>query len=146
MKRWTLGFIFNQDFSQVLLIHKQHPEHQRGKWNGLGGKYEGDETGRQCIAREVKEESDLAIPPKNWLEMGKVGSEEWEMDVFTTCYKGELSDARTTTDEEVAWFPRESIPKTKRNLFWLIPLCYDALAHDEIARIAIQYTPSENWK
>src|SRR5688572_8271801 len=104
MKRWTLGFVFNEDFSQVLLIHKEHPEHQKGKWNGLGGKYEKDETANQCIAREVEEESSLCIDPNNWLPIGRVYGEDWEMDVLTAAYVGGSSDAHTMTDEEVRWF------------------------------------------
>lgn len=146
MKRWTLGFVFNADFSQVLLIHKEHPEHQRGKWNGLGGKYEEGETGVQCISREIEEESGLQIPTQEWVAMGRVHGEDWEMDIFTVSYTGVMSDAKTLTDERVEWFPRDAIPKTKRNLNWLIPLCYDALAHDEIERIDIQYTELSRWR
>ena len=144
--RWTLGFVFTPDFSRVLLIHKEHPEHQKGKWNGLGGKYEEGETAKECIAREVREESDLVIQPDEWRSLGTVRGEEWEMQILTVVYSGDLSDAKTTTDERVEWFPLEAIPKTKRNLLWLIPLCIDALQYDQIESIDICYTPKRRWK
>ncbi len=146
MKRWTIAFIFNSDFSQVLLIHKQHPEHQKGKWNGIGGKYEDAETAHQCIRREVQEETNLDIPEADWKLVGTVGGTDWSMEIFTTYYDKDMNDAQTMTDEKVAWFPITSLPKTKRNLLWLIPLCRDSIEHNEIKEIAIHYTPVDVWK
>ena len=147
MKRWTLGFVFTSDFSQVLLIHKEHPESQKGKWNGLGGKYEDGETSSICIAREIEEESGLTIDPRNWRQVGKVHGTEWEMDILTAIYPGDTKDAKTRTDETVQWFPFDSFPlDMKYNLHWLIPLCVDALKRDEIEQIDIMYTPKERWR
>ncbi len=155
MMRWTLGFVFNSDFSQVLLIHKEHPAHQKGKWNGLGGKYEKDETAEQCIVREILEESGLQTKEKDWKKVALLHGDThtkdttgecWEMDVLATAYSGNLIDAQTLTDEKVAWFLVGSLPKTKRNLHWLIPLCIDAVCHCEIEKVTVLYTPSDNWK
>ena len=33
----------------------------KGKWNGLGGKFEAGETPDECVVREVLEESGLSI-------------------------------------------------------------------------------------
>jgi 8-oxo-dGTP diphosphatase len=143
---WSLGFVFTSDFSKVLLIHKEHPDSQKGKWNGLGGKYERDEDAYQCISREVEEESDIFIPSSSWRLVGEVHGEGWGMDILTVSYSGDPSDAKTTTDERVDWFPVAKLPKTKRNLFWLIPLCIDALQYDQIEKIDIQYTSEGRWK
>lgn len=146
MNRWTLGFVFNTDFSQVLLIHKEHPVHQKGKWNGLGGKYEQGESAQECIAREIEEESALKIDPQHWRSVGRVYGEDWEMDVLSAVYDSDISDAQTMTDEAVKWFSPDDLPKTKRNLRWLIPLCIDALKHNEIAQIDVKYTAVEQWR
>ncbi|MEP7167134.1 MAG: NUDIX domain-containing protein [Candidatus Woesebacteria bacterium] len=147
MKRWTLGFVFTTDFSRVLLIHKEHPASQAGKWNGLGGKYEIGENAQECIAREVEEESQLRISALTWRDIGKVHGEEWEMDILTAVYLGDADTAQTMTDEKVAWFPIHALPEeTKHNLQWMIPLCIDALKKDEIEKIDIQYTSSNRWK
>jgi 8-oxo-dGTP diphosphatase len=151
MKRWTLGFVFNSDFSQVLLIHKERPEHQRGKWNGLGGKYEEGESAEECISREVWEESKIKTHVKDWRSVailrGTREDERWEMDVLATTYIGKISDAQTMTDEEVKWFSTDHFPiDTKHNLFWLVPLCIDSLKRDEIEIAVIEYTDAARWR
>ncbi len=147
MNRWTLSFVFTPDFSNVLLIHKEHPQSQKGKWNGLGGKYEVGETAAVCIAREIEEESGLVIHANDWRLVGKVHGFEWEMDVLTAAYVGDVNQAQTLTDEEVKWFPLSALPTDmKYNLNWLIPLCVDALKRDEIELIDVLYTPKERWR
>lgn len=144
MKRWTLGFIFTPDFSHILLIHKQHPVDQAGKWNGIGGKFEEGESIFDCISRETKEESDLSVT--DWREVGSVSGIDWEMFVCAAVYSKEVSDARTMTDEEVKWFPTNAFPSDKHNLRWLVPLCVDALKRDEIDTIEIRYTSDDRWR
>lgn len=142
MKHWTLGFVFTPDLAQVLLIHKQHPADQKGFWNGLGGKYERNESALECISREVREESALAI--NDWKDVGNVHGSDWEMEIFASMYGGNQEDAVTTTDEEVRWWSVEEIndKSVKRNLSWMIPLCLDALKRNEISRFDILYTES----
>lgn len=145
MKRWTLGFVFTLDFSHVLLIHKEHPKDQKGFWNGLGGKFETDESIIECVSREIEEESDLRIA--DWREVGKVYGKDWEMSICTSTYSGAMSDARTMTDEQVHWFPVHDYPSNiKHNLLWMIPICIDALKRDEIDTIVIRYTNSDRWR
>ena len=144
--RWTLGFVFTPDFSRVLLIHKEHPAHQKGRWNGLGGKYESGEDAFACISREVKEESDLLISSDTWRLLGTVHGEEWEMQVLTAIYAGDTVDAKTLTDERIEWFSLTKLPTERYNLFWLIPLCIDALKYNHIESIDICYTPKKQWR
>lgn len=56
--QYTLGFIKSDD--KVLLLNRQKKPHM-GKWNGVGGKIENNETPLQCIIRETKEETNLDI-------------------------------------------------------------------------------------
>ena len=61
MQLATLCYV--KRFDQTLMLHrikKQQDVHQ-GKWNGLGGKFLGAETPEECVIREVREESGLAI-------------------------------------------------------------------------------------
>ena len=52
MEKFTLGFVFNADLAKVLLVHKQRPDWQSGRINGIGGKIVGDESALNCIVRE----------------------------------------------------------------------------------------------
>lgn len=59
-EKYTVAFIFDPSMSKVLLVHKEKPEWQLGKLNGVGGKYEEGEIGVQCIAAKCHPESSLA--------------------------------------------------------------------------------------
>ena len=43
-KHYVLGFIFNRQKDNVLLVEKKRPEWQKGKWNGIGGKIKENES------------------------------------------------------------------------------------------------------
>ncbi len=58
MKHYVLGFIFDQDRKRVLLIRKEKPDWQNGRWNGVGGKVESnDGSPLEAIQREGIEET-----------------------------------------------------------------------------------------
>ncbi|MBI2056050.1 MAG: NUDIX domain-containing protein [Candidatus Sungbacteria bacterium] len=133
MKKYTLGFIFNESLDQVLLIHKLRPDWQAGKLNGVGGKMEQGEDHFDCIVREVREESSLAINKNAWVYLGDMGADSWQVHVFASIYKGLLSDAKTSEGadaEKVEWFPVHTLPShTINNLSWLIPLAIDKIKY-----------------
>lgn len=60
--RFVLGFVYYE--GQVLLIQKNRPAWQAGKWNGIGGKIEPNETLLGAMSREGVEEAALAVPWK----------------------------------------------------------------------------------
>jgi hypothetical protein len=55
--RYVVGFVFSKDLSRVLLVLKNRPAWQDGKFNGIGGKIEGDETAFEAMNREFVEET-----------------------------------------------------------------------------------------
>ena len=61
MQLATLCYIKKNN--QTLMLHRVKKENDmhKGKWNGLGGKFEDGETPEECVIREVKEESGLNI-------------------------------------------------------------------------------------
>jgi len=61
MKEYVVGFIFDEFKERVLLILKERPEWQKGKYNGIGGLIEEKETGKMAMTRECKEECGLYI-------------------------------------------------------------------------------------
>jgi 8-oxo-dGTP diphosphatase len=64
MKEYVVGFIFNEDVDEVLLIRKTHPEWQKGLLNGVGGKVEDGETPLVAMHREWEEE--VGISAFDW--------------------------------------------------------------------------------
>lgn len=140
MIRYTLGFVFDQSLTRVLLIHKLTPEWQKGMINGLGGKFEAGETAQECVAREILEEASLVTHPDEWLPVGELRAETWHIDVLALAYQGAESDAQAAEDEAIEWFPIYPLPGAiKSNLAWLIPLCRDAVDKREFKQFVVEY-------
>jgi 8-oxo-dGTP diphosphatase len=57
----TLCYVRSGGRTLMLHRNKKPGDVHRGKWNGLGGKLEPGESPDECVAREVREESGLAI-------------------------------------------------------------------------------------
>ena len=72
MKTYTVGFVFDTKLEQVLLLHKQKPDWQVGKLNGMGGKVEAGESRVKCMARECREETCLDIPESAWTHFATI--------------------------------------------------------------------------
>ncbi|PJE64304.1 MAG: hypothetical protein COU90_02535 [Candidatus Ryanbacteria bacterium CG10_big_fil_rev_8_21_14_0_10_43_42] len=140
MKSYTLGFVFNTDLSKVLLMEKQHPDWQRGKYNGIGGKIEEGEESRACIVREIEEESGLSTEEADWIYIGVLKAEEYVVDVYALVYMGARTDAVTTTDERVEWFSTVSLPdKVIPNLRWMVPFALDKITNKEVRHFMAEY-------
>lgn len=85
----TLGYIVSPDGRQVLLVHrnKRPDDLHYGKYNGLGGKLDRDESVTDCMKREILEESGLHVEAMtlrgmiNWPGFGK-NEEDWFGFIF----------------------------------------------------------------
>lgn len=85
----TLGYIVSPDGRQVLLVHrnKRPDDLHYGKYNGLGGKLDRDESVTDCMKREILEESGLRVEAMtlrgmiNWPGFGK-NEEDWFGFIF----------------------------------------------------------------
>ena len=111
MKLATLCYI--RDDEKTLMIHrnKKADDYHKGKWNGLGGKFNPGETPEECVKREVEEESGLIV--KDPVLRGIItfplfdGVDDWYVFLYTaTDYEGELKE---TDEGELEWVPNELI-------------------------------------
>ncbi|MBI1957062.1 MAG: NUDIX domain-containing protein [Candidatus Niyogibacteria bacterium] len=140
MKKYTVGFVFNQALDKVLLIHKNRPEWQKGKLNGVGGHIEPDEESADCMVREVFEETGLQTKKEDWVAVGAMQGENWVVDVYGLRYAGDTNDAVTKTDEHVEWHPVHLLPAhTLTNIPWLVHLSLDKMMNDQFHRCDIRY-------
>lgn len=133
-KRYVCGFAFSEGKKHVLLIRKQRPEWQRGKFNGIGGHVEPfDTTFRSAMTREFAEESGLSIAATHWDPFITIGGEGWEVHFFRV-FGIKIYMAKTMTDEEVQIIRVDDLPSLAAmclpNLQWLIPM---ALVENETA-------------
>ena len=125
-KQYVNCIIFDNRLRKVVLIKKNRPDWQKGLWNGVGGKIEANETPKEAVVREVKEETGLDIPAftiHRFLELRTLGG----IVHFFTAWLGEeaQSMAATCTDEEVGVFSLDSTvvqEETVGNLLWIIEM------------------------
>uniref|UniRef100_A0A6M3LCS5 Nudix hydrolase domain-containing protein n=1 Tax=viral metagenome TaxID=1070528 RepID=A0A6M3LCS5_9ZZZZ len=133
MKEYVVGFAFNNNCSEVLLIHKIKPEWQRGRVNGIGGKLEKDEHFYDCMVREFKEETGVGTDSSDWTHYCTLSGEDFKVYFFYII--GGIEDASSIEDEKIEWFNIYKLPyNIISNLMWLIPLALDCdlqKSHDE---------------
>jgi 8-oxo-dGTP diphosphatase len=140
MKTYTLGFVFNQDISEVLLMHKNRPDWQVGKLNGVGGRIESNEESVDCMVREVLEETGVATKKEDWIYFGEIKSDDWRVDLYTLTYIGDIKDFSTTTDEKIEWFKVDDLPDgVLGNLRWMIPLAMDKYMDKDLKSCSVEY-------
>lgn len=128
----VVGFAFDPEMENVLLIKKNRPQWQKGKLNGIGGKMELGENFHDAIAREFEEETGVKTNKEDWslyVCMNKTtGQNTWSVYFFRIVFN--IKSAKTTTDEEVVSIPVKDLPENViSNLHWLIPLAKESLLH-----------------
>ena len=119
MKLATLCYVINKTNNSVLMIYrnKKENDYHRGKWNGLGGKFELGESPEECAKREIKEESGLAVKTvsmKGFITFPLFdGREDWYVFLFTADeFVGELIDS---PEGKLEWISKENL--TEINLW-----------------------------
>jgi len=98
---------------QTLMLHriKKVGDIHRGKWNGLGGKFEPGESPEACAIREVREESGLTISNpelRGFLTFPPFRpGEDWYAFVYVARnFSGTLIDS---AEGELAWIDDEQL-------------------------------------
>jgi 8-oxo-dGTP diphosphatase len=119
MKLATLCYVTNKQNNSTLMIYrdKKENDYHKGKWNGLGGKFNPGETPEECAIREIEEESGLRVKS---VKMGGFitfplfdGKEDWYVFLFTADeFEGELIDS---PEGHLAWILNDKL--TEINLW-----------------------------
>ena len=120
MKRYVIGFLFD-DFSGFLpRIRKNRPEWQAGKLNAPGGHIEEGETPLQAMTREFMEETGAMVT--DWTLFAVMFDPEFEVHCFFA--EGDVGECKTMTDERVFVVNPDHLPEYEHidNLLWLIPM------------------------
>lgn len=137
----TLCYIENDE--QYLMLHrtKKKNDLNEGKWIGVGGKFEKDESPEECLLREVREETGYTLT--SWRYRGIVtfisGRAESEyMHLFTADgFSGEQTECN---EGELKWISKADVPELnvwpgdriflklllEREDFFSLKLVYDA--------------------
>lgn len=111
MKETTLCYLEKDGCYLMLHRTKKQQDENAGKWIGVGGHIEEDETPEDCLVREVREETGLTLTGYRARGVVEFSSDEWgeeRMHLFTSDdFEGEV----TACDEgELKWIPVEQVP------------------------------------
>lgn len=122
---YVLGFLFDVNTENVLLLRKNRPDWQKGKLNGIGGKVEAGETPKDAMYREAEEEIG-ALNGWEWVCCVENANEEvdekWKVDVYVAIDVN-LQNFSAKTDEQIEIHPVKNLPsEVIENLHWLIPM------------------------
>jgi 8-oxo-dGTP diphosphatase len=95
----------------MLYRNKKPNDIHKGKWNGLGGKFDPGESPEDCVIREVYEESGLRITEpvlRGILTFPKFSNgEDWYVFLFTAIhFQGELIDSH---EGQLSWIPNNQL-------------------------------------
>ena len=112
MKTTTLCYIENND--KYLMLHriKKQNDMNQGKWIGVGGHVEDQETPEEGLVREVKEETGFTLTSYKFRGLVTFINNECEselMCVFTADgYTGELIECN---EGELCWIDKNTVPE-----------------------------------
>ena len=111
----TLCYVRRDGYTLMVHRTKKANDVHRGKWNGLGGKFEPGETPEECVIREVHEESGLAIQhPKlcGLIMFPNFTGNDWYVFVFTAHeFSGALIDS---PEGHLEWIKDEELMSLNR--------------------------------
>lgn len=106
----TLCYIEQDDNYLMLYRNSKENDLNKGKWIGVGGKFEQDESPDECLIREVYEETGLTLTSYRYRGIITFVSDEWGceyMHLFTADgFNGELASCN---EGELKWIPKEKI-------------------------------------
>lgn len=122
-KEYVVGFLFDTSRTQVVLVKKNRPPWQAGKYNGVGGKIEPGESPAQAMRREfVEETGELRNDWELFCILGDSKFKVYFYRAFEVCWlRGKVS---TKTDEQISVVPIHAVSQSNSipNLTWLIPM------------------------
>jgi 8-oxo-dGTP diphosphatase len=140
MTHYVVGFAFNEDGTSVVLIKKNKPAWQAGKFNGVGGKIEEGETPAEAMVREFKEETGVDTLEANWTHFSVLNGEDCSVNCFCT-FDNASYNASSCTSEYVCVVRMDYIKEfpTIPNLAWLIPMALQTKTDPNFGFAGVRY-------
>ena len=111
----TLCYLENQR-GEYLMLHrvKKKQDVNQDKWIGVGGKLEEGESPDECLLREVREETGVTLTGYRFRGVVTFltdGGWEGEYMYLFTAHSWEGALRQDCPEGELAWVPREEVPR-----------------------------------
>lgn len=110
MLNTTLCYI--EKDNKYLMLHRTKKENDlnEGKWIGVGGKFEKDETPEECLLREVKEETGLTLTNYCLRAVVTFVSDKWQTEYMYLFTADEFTGSLTSCNEgELEWIDKDKV-------------------------------------
>ena len=111
MDKTVLAYIKKDDKYLMLFRNKKKVDINKGKWIGIGGHIEKDESKEQALVREIKEETGLDV--LHYIYRGELLFVNNDFEEIMYLYLvDEVKGSLIECDEgELAWFKKEELMK-----------------------------------
>lgn len=125
--------MFTPERNQVLLIQKDRPDWQVGKYNGIGGKIELGELPLHAMLREFEEEVGICTLTSHWEHFATTEGENCRVHCFRA-FSDKVHDYQQMESEvpQLLYVPLLNEYPTVPNVQWLVPM---ALSTNELFTI-----------
>ena len=104
VKKYVVGFMFDDSMEKVVMIRKNRPDWQKGLLNGVGGGILPGECSLHAMMREFEEETGVKTIASTWAHVCTLRFPYAEVEFFAAKNSRCVGVARTTTDEEIGFF------------------------------------------
>lgn len=107
----TLCYIENNE--QYLMLHrtKKQNDINQGKWIGVGGHVENEESPEECLIREVKEETGLTLTSYRLRGLVSFINSECESELMCVFTADEYTGNLITCEEgDLQWIAKTQVP------------------------------------
>lgn len=127
MTSCVVGFAFDEGKEHILLIKKNRPLWQRGRYNGVGGHIRQGEKPVEAMVREFAEEAGYVTKADQWKPLLRIIDQVHDTEVYFFHIMIDVDDCCSMTDERVAVFPTifldgiDTLPNTQ----WLVLMAMD---------------------
>ena len=106
----TLGYIETRESYLMLHRVKKEQDVNEGKWIGIGGKFEYGESPEECMIREAKEETGLAVTSmKFWGILTFICDKQDPEYICLYTIDGFSGQLKECDEGELLWVPKDEI-------------------------------------